>query len=222
MKPLENGMSTKRLKHYQSKQGSHHHRDKYLRPGKSFSHRRECAILRRLLNRTGHSHTILDAPCGAGRFFPLLARYSDQVFLGDVSAEMLEVARGRLGGRAAGYTCLDLRAIADGCETYEGVVSLRLTHHIYDDDVLDRYFRNLGQLARQWVLITFRDARSPRTISRRWFRRLRRREDLPAQTLEEVAETMRAHGLHLLDSVEVSRWFSGHRYALFTRNHQGA
>lgn len=218
MRVLDEGMKVDRLTHYRSAEGSRYHFDKYKRWNKVLVHRVECAILHRLLRRTGRSHEILDAPCGPGRFVNVITQYADQVCLGDISPYMLDIAREQSLDRAASYRCIDLRNLGPDSGTYEGVVSLRLTHHLYAVKVLEEYLRNLSRLARRWVIVTFRDARTPRTIWRRGVRRMRGKDQLPAQTIDEISTAMRAHGFHLVATAQVSRWFSGHRYALYVRN----
>lgn len=218
MPVLDDGMKVDRLAHYRSAEGSRYHFEKYKRWNKVLVHRVECAILHRLLRRTGHSTEILDAPCGPGRFANVITQYADQLCLGDISTSMLDIAREQSQGRVTGYRCIDLRNLGPDAGTYEGVVSLRLTHHLYAVNVLEEYLQNLSRLARRWVIVTFRDARTPRTIWRRGVRRMRGKDQLPAQTIEEISAAMRAHGFHLVATAQVSRWFSGHRYALYVRS----
>lgn len=218
MRVLDGGMKLERLAHYRSVVGSQYHCDKYKRWNKVLAHRVECRILRQMLRRTGHSQEILDAPCGTGRFLPVVALYADRLCLGDISPCMLDVARHQAHDGAVSFAQIDLRSVASGNRTFEGVLSIRLTHHIYEERVLDDYFLSLSRLARRWVILTFRDAHAPRTISRRWMRRILSKDHLPAQTLDEISEAMGAHGFRLITSAHVSRWFSGHRYALFVRS----
>jgi SAM-dependent methyltransferase len=218
MRVLDEGMKVDRLTHYRSAEGSHYHFDKYKRWNKVLVHRVECAILHRLLARTGRSHEILDAPCGPGRFVNVITQYADQVCLGDISPYMLDIAREQSQDRVADYRCIDLRNLGAGNSTFEGVVSIRLTHHFYAVNVLEEYLQNLARLARRWVIVTFRDARTPRTIWRRGVRRMRGKDQLPAQTIDEISTAMCAHGFYLVATAQVSRWFSGHRYALYVRN----
>ena len=57
------------------------------------SHWRESRIAKRALEQVASSNTVLDLPCGAGRFWPLLAEREDRVILAaDNSAEMIKVA----------------------------------------------------------------------------------------------------------------------------------
>jgi len=55
-------------------------------------------------------------------------------------------------------------------------------------------------------------------IWRRGVHRMRGKNHLPAQTIDEISTVMQAQGLHLVATEHVSRWFSGHRYALYVRN----
>jgi hypothetical protein len=47
---------------------------------------------------------------------------------------------------------------------------------------------------------------------------MRGKDFLPAQTIDEISTILRAHGLHLVATEQVSRWFSGHCYALYVRS----
>lgn len=57
------------------------------------SHWRDLQLARRALKRAGDPGLVLDLPCGAGRFWPLLAEKANRVIIGaDNSPHMLEVA----------------------------------------------------------------------------------------------------------------------------------
>lgn len=58
------------------------------------SHARDEQLARKALNLAGDPTLVLDLPCGAGRFWPLLAEQPNRVILAaDNSADMLAVAR---------------------------------------------------------------------------------------------------------------------------------
>lgn len=182
------------------------------------AHRVECGILERLLRRVGRSREILDAPCGPGRFFDVVRKHTDKVCFGDISVSMLRIACEQSRGGGASTACVDLRYSCEEIGTFEGVISLRLAHHLHEVAVLRAYLRNVSRLAGRWVIVTFRDAASPRVVSRQWLRRVRGKERLTAHRLEEISAVMGAEGLHLVATEHVSRWFSGHRYALYVRD----
>ncbi len=215
---LNHGMSSHRLIHYLSAEGSHYHHDKYRRWHKRLAHHVECAILHKLLRQCGRSHEVFDAPCGPGRFFNVIKEHADEVHLGDISTCMLDIAREQTQNRAASYTALDLLKIGTAHRTFEGVISIRLTHHIYEEKVLEEYLRGLALMTRRWLIVTFRDAQTPRTLWRRMGRRLRGKRHLPAQTLSQISAAVGDYGLDFVASAQVSPWFSGHCYVLFVRN----
>lgn len=222
MPELINGMKLDRLNRYQSEGGSQHHVNKYQSRRKAWSHRVECALLQRLLEHAGHSEDILDAPCGAGRFFPVISHHTHNVFLGDISSQMLAMAHKQTEGCATGYQHVDLRSVPTDSPRFEGVISVRLTHHIYDADVLNDYVHNLSLLARRWVIISFRDTQAPWTRWRRLTHCIKDKEPLPVRNISEISELMADNGFYLLADEHLSRWLSGHRYALYHRcsNHQ--
>ena len=212
-------MKVERLAHYCSEAGSRYHDVKYRRWSKRLAHLLESRILHRLLDQAGHSRDILDAPCGPARFFNVLQSHAGEIHLGDISPQMLVLARDRTAGRGASYFVVDLRNTRRQNRAYEGVVSLRLTHHLYEDHVREEYLDTLSRLASRWIILTFRDAQAPRVVLRRSLRRLRGKRPLLAQTLEEISTPLMRNGFELRATSHLSRWTSGHRYALFVRNH---
>ena len=100
---LEHGMMPRRLAHFRSAEGSHCYHTKYQKWNKRLAHYVECAILERLLRHVGHSHEVLDAPSGPGRFFDTIKQHADEVHLGDISTHMLDVAREQTQNGAASY-----------------------------------------------------------------------------------------------------------------------
>jgi len=59
------------------------------------SHWRDEQLARRALKVAGDPDLVLDLPCGAGRFWPLLAEHpSRMIFAADNSADMLAIAQG--------------------------------------------------------------------------------------------------------------------------------
>jgi ubiquinone/menaquinone biosynthesis C-methylase UbiE len=60
---------------------------------RKLSHRRDVQLARRALALAGEPGLVLDVPCGAGRFWPMLTEKANRVIIGaDNSADMLKVA----------------------------------------------------------------------------------------------------------------------------------
>lgn len=63
------------------------------------SHWRDEQLVRRALKQVGNPKVVLDLPCGAGRFWPLLAGESGQTIMAEAnSSDMISIA---LGGQSA-------------------------------------------------------------------------------------------------------------------------
>ena len=77
------------------------HAEKYLRKHKNglsrrLSHWRDEQLARKALTLVGEPGLVLDLPCGAGRFWPLLAEKHNRVIIGaDNSESMIKVAMAR-------------------------------------------------------------------------------------------------------------------------------
>jgi len=120
---------------------------------------------------------LLDAPCGAGRLAPALARFGRGVGL-DVSRAMLAEARASAASLAllrGDVTSLPFR---DG--SFDAVVCCRLLHHLDEPAALAAVLRELVRVSRGLVIASFWDeqslpawrarifprARAPRRIAR--------------------------------------------------------
>jgi ubiquinone/menaquinone biosynthesis C-methylase UbiE len=74
------------------------HANRYLRKhqeglARRLSHRRDEQLARKALKLAGEPGLVLDLPCGAGRFWPLLAEKSNRAIIGaDNSESMLKIA----------------------------------------------------------------------------------------------------------------------------------
>ena len=65
---------------------------------------RELALARRALRLAGDPESVLDMPCGAGRFWPMLAEHpTRRLRAGDRSAGMLETARKGLASKPVSW-----------------------------------------------------------------------------------------------------------------------
>jgi SAM-dependent methyltransferase len=141
--------------------------------------------------RVGPDETVLDIGCGVGRLTRVLAARAARVQGIDVSAEMLERARGNLA--ACGNVTLhlgdgrSLAPIAD--ESVDGVVSLVVFQHIPDPAITLGYVREIGRVLRAGGWAAFQVSNDPDIHARdypkaplkdRLLRRAPRGQDDPA------------------------------------------
>ncbi|MHC4958443.1 MAG: class I SAM-dependent methyltransferase [Planctomycetota bacterium] len=131
------------------------------------AHGREQKLLNRLLQRVSPIDSVLDCPCGTGRFLPLLETHARRVYAGDVAHSMVALARD--DGRAL---CLvgDVNALPLPDDAVDVVVCMRLLHHLADPADRVRALTGMRRVARRAVIVSFADAetrRGRRASSRR-------------------------------------------------------
>ena len=99
-----------------------------------WSHSREEQVARQALLLAGQPRLVLDLPCGAGRFWPLLLEKQDrQVIAADYSAGMLEVAQGSQPGfMDQRVCCLQTSAFSIDLPdaAVDSIFCMRLVHHV--------------------------------------------------------------------------------------------
>lgn len=110
---------------------------------------------RSLFNRVGRDASVLDVPCGSGRFLDIFQNVS-RLEMRDVSEHMVGVAAEKAASldhvnvKVGDITALDLPdAWADLTFT------MRLFHHMPHDELRGRVFVELARVSRRYVAVTF-------------------------------------------------------------------
>ncbi|MGH8672007.1 MAG: class I SAM-dependent methyltransferase [Burkholderiales bacterium] len=118
---------------------------------------REQRLARNALRAAGNPASVLDIPCGTGRFWELLAASGSMLFAGDFSAGMLDTAsafrkpdiRRRFNVFRATAFSLPL---ADN--SVECVFCVRFLHHIGKDEDRLALFRELARVSSKTVVVS--------------------------------------------------------------------
>ena len=178
-----------RMRHYATPEGAVAYERKFrgslLR---RIGHRREAALLNRMLTRFDRIARLLDCPCGAGRMLPTVEHHARRVVGADLWPTMLQEARG--GGRAHLLLAADVHRLPFRDERFDVAVCHRLMHHIVEPAERIEILTELARVTSRGVVLSFWDAGTRRG------RRIRssRRIAIPA---EQLAGEAAAAGLHL-------------------------
>ena len=120
---------------------------------------REQAALRRILTGLPADASILDVPCGAGRFVGTLAAGGRPVQGSDVAEEILEFARQQAA--AVGANATFFRADAAQLPLPDGAVDIvfsnRLLHHILEPVGRQKFLREFHRVSRRWAIVSLFD-----------------------------------------------------------------
>lgn len=180
--------------------------------------RREYALLRRLLASQPRCATLLDLPSGGGRLSPQIAPYTDLLIEADIA--LGQVQYGREFGRA---NTAQVWITASGFHipfrdaSLDGIVCVRLNHHLPTAEERERLVRELLRVAKKFVVMTFFDYHSPKNLGRRLRRPLDKKPPKMTMTVSRVRELANEGGFDLVAWPALSHLGSGHRYALMVK-----
>jgi hypothetical protein len=189
----------------------------YQKPSKRLSTRRELALLVSLLDTQGRSARLLNLPSGGGRVSRPLAQSTDLLIEADIALGQV-----LYGAAQRDWTTPEVRMTASAfhiplCDrAVDGVVCIRLCHHLPTQAERQRLLAELLRVADRFVVMTFFDFNSVKNVLRR-ARPFDRKPPKLTMTRGEVAGLAAARGFALRRCPYLSFFGSGHRYALLVR-----
>jgi len=139
------------------------HAAQYLRKhqngwARRLSHWREERVTRQALKRADEPNLVLDLPCGAGRFWPLLAERPNRVILAaDNSEAMLQTALAAqppavvVRVKTFQTSAFDIRL---GENAVDCIVCLRLLHHVSSAKHRQAILREFHRVSRDTVIVS--------------------------------------------------------------------
>lgn len=165
--------------------------------------RKQRAILRALASLPP-VESVLDVPCGTGRFSWFLPSLGLRYLGGDASLAMLAEARRKHAD--ATFTALDLAHLPLADRSVDLVVCIRLMHLVRDAELRAAFLREMARVARVGVVVDFRQ----RASLRAWLGHLRHRIGLRSKapgalSHAQIRAELEAAGLQLSAIVPVRR-----------------
>lgn len=148
------------------------------------------------LTRLGGLGTILDVPCGAGRFSAWLSQISTRYVGADVALPMLREARGKC---AAPLVAGDLTRLPFRDASFDTAICIRLMHLVRERELRLEFLRELARVARRGVVVDYLHAESLKV----WYARARAslglRDHAPsAMSHDAIRAELDAAGLDLV------------------------
>lgn len=139
------------------------HAQHYLRKhqdglARRLSHWRDEQVARHALQLAEQPDLVLDLPCGAGRFWPVLAEQPNRVIIAaDNSSAMLTAARAaQPTAIVARVTCLQTSAFAIelGSNAVDCIFCIRLLHHVESPEHRLAILREFHRVSRDTVILS--------------------------------------------------------------------
>ncbi|MGH8386741.1 MAG: class I SAM-dependent methyltransferase [Pseudomonas sp.] len=173
----------------------HKHQDGTSR---KLSHWRDEQLARKALSSVGEPGLVLDLPCGAGRFWPLLAEKTNRVIIGaDNSESMLNIAtKAQPADVVKRVQPLQTSAfdIALPDNAVDSIFCMRLLHHIGESEHRMTILREFERVTRDSVILSLWVDGNFKAWKRKRLERTRERVGyhnrfvLPAATVEQEFE----------------------------------
>jgi SAM-dependent methyltransferase len=155
-RPREDGYDYKREFYRSSSVAEDYDFHRFSSPERQKRNARKWAAIRQALRETTGVRTILDLPCGTGRFTGALAREGFEIVGSDISMEMLHKAAS-LGNEGAirGYVQANAEHLPLRNDSLDCVVSIRFMMHV-DPVTRVRMLREFHRVSRRWVIVDYR------------------------------------------------------------------
>ena len=218
-KPSREDVSKPKVEEYSYKKGFYrdaevaadYDQHRFTTPRRQRRNVRKWRAIRRALDQAGDVGSVLDLPCGTGRFTGHFARLDLDTVGSDISLQMMrqaaaspEVAHDSI----AGYVQADGEALPYADCSLDCVVSIRFMFHV-DPVTRRRILREMGRVSRRWLIIDYRHK-----YSLRWFSwKIRHAVGLLPEVPERVSRSdlrseFRDAGLTIRQVIPVRRWLS--------------
>ena len=171
---------------------------------------RKWRTILRALALTKDVRSILDVPCGTGRFTGQLAARGYGVVGSDISLEMMRVARSQIGpiDELRGYVRADAEALPFADGAFDCVMSIRFLFHI-DPVTRVRIVGEMARVSRRWLILDYRHKYNYRYAmwKLRWTLGLTKTPLSRVSTAEMQRELQEA-GVRVVEILPVTRVFS--------------
>ena len=157
-RPREDGYEYKRDFYRSDSVAEDYDFHRFSSPERQKRNVRKWAAIRKALAQTTGVRTILDLPCGTGRFTGALAREGFEVVGSDISHEMLKKAASIPDGKQKaiyGYLQANAEHLPLRTDSLDCVVCIRFMMHV-DAPTRVRMLNEFRRVSRRWVIVDYR------------------------------------------------------------------
>lgn len=210
-KPKAHGYAYKKQFYQSASVAADYDEHRFRTPQRMRRNARKWNAIQRALASTDAVKSIIDLPCGTGRFTGTLARAGYQVIGADISQQMMSHAA-KLShvqhANIAGYVRADAEALPFLAKSVDCLLSVRFLFHV-DGETRRRMLREFGRVSRRWIIADYRHKYSVRYGV--W--KLMRTLGLTSRPFERVSfKSMKSEfedaGLRVVKVISVRRWQS--------------
>ena len=157
-KPKAHGYAYKKQFYQSADVAADYDEHRFRTPKRQRRNARKWNAIQKALALTTGVKSIVDLPCGTGRFTGNLARAGYEVVGSDISVEMMQQAA-KLPtvqhANIAGYVRADAEALPFRTKSADCLMSIRFLFHV-DGETRRRMLREFGRVSRRWIIADYR------------------------------------------------------------------
>jgi ubiquinone/menaquinone biosynthesis C-methylase UbiE len=211
-RPREDGYEYKRDFYRSAQVAEDYDFHRFSSPERQKRNARKWAAIQKALSLAGDVKTILDLPCGTGRFTGALARKGYEIVGSDISLEMLQKAASVSQKEIAEGQKLDIRGYLQAnaehlplrSDSVDCVVCIRFMMHV-DAATRVRMLREFRRVSRRWVVVDYRHKYTFRYVLSHTFGKLGLgRTPLDRVSRQDLEQEFRDAGFKIREVVRVS------------------
>ncbi|MDH3626304.1 MAG: class I SAM-dependent methyltransferase [Acidobacteriota bacterium] len=209
-RPTEHGYAYKKQFYRESAVASDYDFHRFGEPRRVRRNIKKWKAICKALDETDGVESVLDIPCGTGRFTGSLAERGHLVIGSDISLEMMVEAQSKFNDleRFAGYVQADAEALPMPDSSVDCVMSIRFMFHV-DPATRVRILREMGRVSRRWLIIDYRHCYTPRYLKWKIKSALRMtKTPLERVSRREMEDEFREAGIKIRRVIPVARVFS--------------
>jgi ubiquinone/menaquinone biosynthesis C-methylase UbiE len=157
-KPKRHGYEYKKQFYQSAEVAADYDEHRFRTPKRQRRNARKWAAIEKALALANGVKTVVDLPCGTGRFTGHLARAGFEVVGSDISAEMMGQAAKLPSVQHAnirGYVRADAEKLPFKSKSTDCLMSIRFLFHV-DPETRRRMLREFGRVSRRWVIADYR------------------------------------------------------------------
>src|SRR5262245_24158689 len=211
-RPREDGYDYKRDFYRSAQVAEDYDFHRFSTPERQKRNTRKWAAIRKALSVATGVRTILDLPCGTGRFTGALARDGYEIVGSDISLEMLQKAASIDTGTTTegkptavrGYVQANAEHLPLRSDSLDCVVCIRFMMHV-DPATRVRMLREFHRVSRRWVVVDYRHKYTFRYVLSHTFGKLGfGRTPLSRVSRQDLEQEFRDAGFAIREVVRVS------------------
>ncbi|OPX33059.1 MAG: hypothetical protein B1H40_01010 [Candidatus Latescibacteria bacterium 4484_181] len=195
-------------------------KERYRKPDQRLVDKAEKRIVRKILDRIGYQwHSLLDIPCGYGRFTPLFLERGLHLACSDLSGAMVTRCREKVvieaGCTEGKFIVSDIQHLPFEDNAFDCVFTFRLFQHIPTRQKRQSILSEISRVTQRWAIISFYRKNIFHILERKL---IRRKTAIKMITKEEFSEEAAACNLNLKGLYCVSPLFHAQVIALLEKS----